>query len=188
MLNPWFARSFTFLLWTVAAGSATFWALQNIYSTSKHTTSPAKIATLPSASSTSTQNVSQKVALALGAKNPAPLTAAGMASAEQARFQLQGVLAVGDKSGAALIAVDGKLAKPFRVGSAVDPNLQLVSIKGRTASLGQNGVVAFTLELPVRRANQGINPMMNRNAAPSIPIAAPPTDAPGAASTPPNPA
>ncbi len=51
------------------------------------------------------------------------------------RFVLQGVLAENSGAGAALIAVDGKLAKPFRVGSEVIAGYTLESVKSRVATL-----------------------------------------------------
>jgi general secretion pathway protein C len=54
----------------------------------------------------------------------------------------------------ALIAVDGKPARPFRVGATIDEGLVLQAVEGRRARLGP-GVDApstLTLELPpVRR-------------------------------------
>jgi general secretion pathway protein C len=76
--------------------------------------------------------------------------------AMQARLQLQGVLAVGSQQGAALISVDGKPAKPYRVGSAIEDGLQVTSVKARSVSIGQNGAEAFTLELPKQDVNLGL--------------------------------
>ncbi|MBK6593938.1 MAG: hypothetical protein IPG23_15055 [Burkholderiales bacterium] len=61
-----------------------------------------------------------------------------------------GVIAAGPKGGAALIAVDGKPPKPFRVGASVDGNLVLQSVAARRATLaaGVDGPAQMTLELP----------------------------------------
>ena len=56
------------------------------------------------------------VARVLGARAQVAMPQASIAS----RFVLQGVVAVAPGGGAALIAVDGKPARPFRVGSAVE--------------------------------------------------------------------
>jgi general secretion pathway protein C len=69
------------------------------------------------------------------------------------RFSLVGVVARPSHSGAALISVDGKPAKPFRVGAAVEPGLLLLSVEPRRAALGPTvgGPPAFVLELPPLR-------------------------------------
>jgi general secretion pathway protein C len=66
------------------------------------------------------------------------------------RFQLQGVMAGGPDAGAALIAVDGKPAKPFRVGTLVADGLLLQLVQGRRISLGasMDGPQTLVLELP----------------------------------------
>ena len=66
---------------------------------------------------------------------------------------LVGVLAGGANQGAALIAVDGKAAKPFRVGATVAEGLVLQSVQGRRVNLGAGGdaTAALTLELPARK-------------------------------------
>jgi general secretion pathway protein C len=63
---------------------------------------------------------------------------------------LLGVLADRQHGGAALISVDGKAAKPYRVGAPVDGNLVLQSVAGRRAVLaaGVDGPAQMTLELP----------------------------------------
>jgi general secretion pathway protein C len=63
---------------------------------------------------------------------------------------LVGVLADSLHGGAALISVDGKAAKPYRVGAMVDGNLVLQSVAARQAVLaaGADGSAQVTLELP----------------------------------------
>ena len=69
------------------------------------------------------------------------------------RFQLQGVMAGGPNAGAALIAVDGKLAKPYRVGAVVADGMVLQSAEGRRVTLGaaMDGSQALVLELPAKK-------------------------------------
>jgi general secretion pathway protein C len=69
------------------------------------------------------------------------------------RFQLQGVMAGDASQGAALLAVDGKAAKPFRVGAVVADGLVLQSAQGRRVSLGAttNGPPTLELELPLKK-------------------------------------
>ena len=65
-------------------------------------------------------------------------------------YTLVGVLADSQHGGAALIAVDGKAAKPYRVGAVVDGTLVLQSVAGRRAVLAASvdGPAQMTLELP----------------------------------------
>jgi len=69
------------------------------------------------------------------------------------RFQLQGVLAGNASQGAALIAVDGKPAKPYRVGATVAEGWVLQAVQGRRVSLGAtlDGPQMLSLELPVKK-------------------------------------
>jgi general secretion pathway protein C len=76
-----------------------------------------------------------------------------------ARFQLIGVVSprgAGDSSqGLALIAVDGKPAKAYRVGSVVDGQTVLQSVRARGAALGPRGgsaQVALEIAPPVAAA------------------------------------
>jgi general secretion pathway protein C len=72
---------------------------------------------------------------------------------EASRFKLLGVVAappaVSRAQGVALIAVDGKMARAFRVGAAVDGDLVLQSVQPRAVSIGPRGSEArVSLELP----------------------------------------
>ena len=83
----------------------------------------------------------------LGASS-GPLAAVPVA-AVASRFTLLGVLAGRDSGGAALIAVDGKPARPVRVGGTLEEGLVLQSLSGRTAVLGadRDGPGTVTLEI-----------------------------------------
>ncbi len=155
MIEIWITRLITFLLWAWVAGTATFWTLQNRGAGANNSDIVSAASTTPAltqASPVQEANLVGKIALALGAKTPAAESLAGgtggTAGAVQARLQLQGVLSVNNKSGAALIAVDGKPAKPYRVGSVVDSGWELLSVEARSATIGQNQKEAFTLEMP----------------------------------------
>jgi general secretion pathway protein C len=85
------------------------------------------------------------------------------------RFSLVGVAAQGARHGAALVSVDGKPAKPYRVGAQLDEGIVLQSVQGRKAVLASaaNGQPVLTLELPLpTQPATGQRP-------PPIPIAAP---------------
>lgn len=91
------------------------------------------------------------VARALGGGQAPSAAEPGTAPASDSRrFALVGVLAGTASGGAALISVDGKPARPYRVGAAVDERLVLQSVQGRRASLGTSMVAPaeITLELP----------------------------------------
>lgn len=86
----------------------------------------------------------------LGADPVAQVAALPPASA---RFQLVGVVAprgaFPSREGVALIAVDGKQPKAYRVGATIEDNLVLQSVAQRGASLGpRNGAATVALDIP----------------------------------------
>jgi general secretion pathway protein C len=87
------------------------------------------------------------------------------------RFALSGVVADPSKQGAALISIDGKPPRPFRVGSSVGDNYVLQSVGLRSATIGTqaDGPAAFTLQLPVRAPISVSSPGL-----PAVPMSAPP--------------
>jgi general secretion pathway protein C len=89
------------------------------------------------------------LARSLGAAPVQVVAAPSLAS----RFQLLGVLTGGPYAGAALMAVDGKPAKPFRVGAVVADGLVLQSVQGRRVNLGValDGAPTLTLDLPIKK-------------------------------------
>jgi general secretion pathway protein C len=112
------------------------------------------------------------------------------------RFALWGVIAYGTSRGAALISVDGKPPRPWRVGAQLGEGYVLQSVGLRAATLGASvdSAPAFTLQLPVRapinlnRPASAQSPGSVLSVGPSIPfmtplppVMAPP---PGAAPTP----
>ncbi len=82
----------------------------------------------------------------------APVQAAAAPTAAS-RFQLLGVLDAGPDAGAALMVVDGRPAKPYRVGALVTDGLLLQSAQGRRVSLGASvdGPSTLVLELPAKK-------------------------------------
>jgi general secretion pathway protein C len=147
MTTLWTVKIITFLLWALAAGSATFWILQNV-NAGANDSGNANATSAARANAAQEPSLTPQVAAALGAKNSVAPTAAGALTAVQARFQLQGVMAVGTKQGTALISADGKPAKPYRVGSAIEEGLEVTAVAARSASVGSNGRTTFTLALP----------------------------------------
>ncbi|MDP2769890.1 MAG: type II secretion system protein N [Giesbergeria sp.] len=137
----WGVRLTTLAIWALAAASAAYWGLRLSVGT------PGSAA--PAVSSATVAPDAQAMARLLGAVvAPVPVAAAS------SRFALVGVLAGRNSGGgAALIAVDGKPAKPYRVGSAIDTGLVLQSLGPRQAHLGAaaEGPAALTLEMPQRK-------------------------------------
>ena len=124
------------VLWAVVAFSATSWVLRGSGNDMASSLSTPEEERTLEADATAT-------ARSLGLVAAGPVAAPALAS----RFQLVGVIAGGPTQGAALIAVDGKPAKPFRVGAPVAEGLVLQSVQGRRVALGPGGDAAATLTL-----------------------------------------
>ena len=139
--NPWPVRLATLALWALAAASVVGWGLR--------LSAPVS----PPAAPTSPLPVAapdvQAIARLLGAV-PGAAPVAGAPASAASRYALVGVLADRDgRHGAALIAVSGQPAKPFRVGAQVDGDLVLQALAPREARLGPAGAAAtLTLTLP----------------------------------------
>jgi general secretion pathway protein C len=135
----WGIRLATLVLAALAALSATYWALKSTHANSVSAAAPA--AGFPGVDP-------QALARALGGGGM--VAAAGAPVVQSTAYVLVGVLADRQHGGAALIAVDGKAAKPYRVGAAVEGNLVVQSVVGRRAVLAtsMDGPAQMTLELP----------------------------------------
>ena len=140
----WPAATTTLGVWALAAASVVFWGLR-LASPSDGLAPPpvagVAVATIDSAA----------VAQLFGA--PSDKTAAAVATPQAAsRFVLLGVVADSARQGAALIAVDGKPARPFRVGSRLVDGYVLQSVSVRSAALGGSvgSPTAITLQLPAQ--------------------------------------
>jgi general secretion pathway protein C len=145
MQGKWALRLLTFGVWALAAASIAFWGLRFMASQSLTVAAPAPASTTVAADP-------QSVAKLLGAGLVAAVAGAPAVSAPS-RVALLGVIAARSSAGTALIAVDGKPARPYRVGSQVDEGLVLQSVAPRKAVLGPAGSTAgaITLELPALR-------------------------------------
>jgi general secretion pathway protein C len=129
------------LVWCAVAFSAVTWGLRW-----------SATGAAPSNASTAAQGLPEvDVSAAARTLGAAPVAAAAPTLAS--RFQLQGVMAGGPNAGAALMAVDGKAAKPFRVGAVVTDGLVLQSVQGRRVTLGaaMDGPQSLVLELPAKK-------------------------------------
>ncbi len=138
-LQVWGIRLATLVLAALAALSGTYWVLKSTHANSVSTAA---------ASAGFAGLDPQALARALGGGGTQ--AAAGESVVVGTAYALVGVLADSRHGGAALIAVDGKAAKPYRVGAFVDGNLVVQSVVGRRAVLAvsMEGPAQMTLELP----------------------------------------
>jgi general secretion pathway protein C len=136
------ARLSAFVIWALVAASAVFWGLRLM---ARSPQAPAYTVSVGDAAS-----VGGDLTRLLG--TPPVAAAATVATPEiAARFRLTGVMAPKPPAtqGVALIAVDGKLPRAFRVGAPIDGDLVLQSVSLRTAAIGPpQGTTAVVLELP----------------------------------------
>jgi general secretion pathway protein C len=137
--SKWSLRGLTLVVWALAAASLAYWGLRLM-------ARPGALAPAPLAASVAATPDPAVVARLLGATPAQAVPQASLAS----RFALSGVVAGAPGGGAALIAVDGQPARPFRVGSVVEEGLVLQSATARQATLGQkrDGPALLTLDMP----------------------------------------
>jgi general secretion pathway protein C len=149
MRQNWTIRLATFFIWLVAAASGVYWALKFVQGTS----TPANAAVVAPAPASGIDTA----ALAKGLGGGAPSSVAARpdavvaSSINASRFVLTGV--VKGRSGGqslALIAVDAKPAKPYRIGAQVADGMVLKSVENRQALLAASlqAPTAVTLDLP----------------------------------------
>lgn len=146
--SRWWLRITTFLLAGLAAASAAYWVL-------KWSASVPPGQTVALVFPSPTQSDPRAVARLLGGgQNNSP---AAQLSSAASHFKLTGVVADRQKNGYALISVDGKPAKPYRVGAPVNDALVLHSVAPRSASLATSldAPATVTLELPTLALSQG---------------------------------
>lgn len=154
----WLSRLITFGLAAVAAASAVFWALQ--WSGAVAVTPVVAVEGLSPVTTDTTA-----VVRALGGAGSASLSSSGASSTALAssRFALTGVVASNSQHGAALIALDGKPAKPYAVGARVGEDWVLQAVQPRRAVLVPVGAAdapsvgrdtAVVLELPLSAQRQ----------------------------------
>jgi len=139
------ARLFTVLIWTLVAASATFWGFKLF------TGVPAARPDVAAGSGSESNLPSSSDLVRLLGGSALGNTAAAQVPAMNSRFRLAAIIAAprASGSGVALISVDGKAARVFRVGATIDGNIVLQSVGARSASIGPTqGVPAVVLELP----------------------------------------
>ena len=133
-------KALAFAFAALAALSASYWVLK---STQTHSVSIASAT--PDAAPVLEPGA---VARALGVARTAGSQGAG-ATESRPNLVLLGVVAKGTRSGAALISIDAKPAKPYLVGSAINDQWVLQSVSARSAVLASrvDGLAQTTLEL-----------------------------------------
>lgn len=159
------ARLTSAVVWAVVAAAAAYWGLQ-LFARGPAAPAHAVAAPAPQPPAADWRRLfGVDVVPVLAAAEPA-------APPPDARFQLIGVVAprVGAVApGVALIAVDGKPARAFRVGAAVDGETVLQAVQSRGASLGpRGGPVRVALQLPAA-PSVGAAPALPVPGNPSLP-------------------
>ncbi|MDP1649978.1 MAG: hypothetical protein Q8M01_17500 [Rubrivivax sp.] len=164
------ARWLTFLVWALAAASALAWGLQ-IFVRPPSTPTPAVVADTGTA-------VRGDLTRLLGVDAASALAQAAPEAAADARFRLVGVVSPRSpkaaREGLALIAVDGKPPRAYRVGAAVDGLHVLQGVDARGATLGPRGgaaLIALKLPPPAPAATGVLPPATGPGASvvPSLP-------------------
>ena len=140
------ARIAAFVVWAAVAACIAFWGLRILV-----TPRPAPSQTQPVSSTDSLRgDVTRLFAAGAVPAAAAGATEPGLAS----RFKLIGVMAPkegerGREQGIALIAVDEKPPRAYRVGARIDNALVLQSVARRSATIGPSqGAPAVQLDLP----------------------------------------
>jgi general secretion pathway protein C len=135
----WAPRVTTFSVAALAAASMTYWVLKWSVSTELQLAPVAMVDDAPVDSLALVRLLGGASAVSVASASPSA----------SSRFALLGVLAGGGSRGTALISVDGKTAKPYKVGGVVADNLVLQSVAARRAVLaaGANAAPELMLEM-----------------------------------------
>ena len=143
--SPWLPRLAAFALSALAAASAVYWGLKW---PGQQITSPTTV--LPGQEVPAIDPLTLARALGGGVASVIA-TAEPVVSTAASRLTLMGVVATSKQAGVALISIDGKPARPYRVGAVVEDGLVLQSVGPRRAALSTsaNGPPSMTIELPL---------------------------------------
>src|SRR5436853_178173 len=136
------ARLSAFVIWALVAACAVFWGLRLV--------AHARSAPAHTVAVGDTVPARADLTRLFGAPT-VDATPAVATPAAGSRFQLTGVMApkVPGGPGIALIAVDGKTPRAYRVGAAIDGDLVLQSVSHRSVSIGPaRGSPLVVLEMP----------------------------------------
>ncbi len=140
-------RFAAFILWAAVAACAAYWGLRVFVSPRPVPSQAQPVSSAGALRGDAARLFASPIASAAAIGGP---TEPALAS----RFKLVGVMAPKssdrrDGQGIALIAVDGKPPRPYRVGARLDTALVLQSVASRSADIGPvQGAPAVRLELP----------------------------------------
>jgi len=148
MADTWAPRILTLLAWALAAWSVTFWALQ-FQGAAPSAAAPAP----PPAQALAAEpaDVAKVFGPPIETKAPEPVAVAVPVVAvvdPATRFALSGVVASLAPDGVALLSVEGRPARPYRVGASIDNAYTLKSVTSRSAVLVEKASgTTFTVAL-----------------------------------------
>lgn len=154
MRKNWLIPLATFALWLLAAAGGVYWALKFVQGTA--TPANAAVVTSTPVAAVDSQALARGFGGGLGAIATAAVSpvAAPTGGIVASRFVLSGV--VEDKTAQqslALIAVDGKPARPYRVGAQLAEGVVLASVQRRQALLSPNTGKAGAVTLELAKPN-----------------------------------
>lgn len=175
MRKNWIIRLTTFGLWLLAAASVVYWTLRFVQGTA----TPAHAAVVTALPNATVDSLALARSLGGGLANAtSTLVVSAQPSPPDAinatRFVLTGVVSGRlAHQGIALIGVDAKPARPYRVGAQVAEGTLLKSVQGRQAVLAsiKGKAPALTLELPKLGSSSSIG--TPTSASPAVAPAAP---------------
>ena len=137
-------RLSAFMVALLLAASVVFWVLRWPRADAAGQRPP-----LPVASEDLPPAPAGAVARLLGTEAVAVVAAPDAAS----RFRLTGIVALPAGQGVALLSIDGKPARPYRVGSQLEEGWMLQSVEKRRVALASDAraPVSFHLDLPAKQ-------------------------------------
>jgi general secretion pathway protein C len=161
------SRLVAMVIWAAAAASAVFWGYRLFVK-------PAAVPPQATVAVAGAPTVGGDLTRLFGAPAPVAPPPTEAAAPADARFKLVGVVApvAGQRSGLALISVDGKAARAVGIGGVVDGDLAVRSVSHRRVELGpRGGGNTMALELPaLPEAARGT---LESAAAGAVPMPAP---------------
>ena len=174
------SRLVAMAVWAAVAASAVFWGYRLFVK-------PTAVPPQASVAVAGAPAVGGDLTRLFGA--PAPLEAPPSEGAPpaDARFKLVGVVApvAGQRSGLALISVDGQAARAIGIGGVVDGDLAVVSVSHRRVELGaRGGGGTVALELPALPEPARGTPDSAGALTPPVPVPAPAAQPYGALAAP----
>lgn len=161
MAHKWLLRFVTLAAWLAASASATYWSLKFAGASQPPVKATEIAASTPREAPADLARLFGPPVVAPSAA-PSAAASAAPSSAPQmidpgARFALVGVVANQANAGVALIAVDGKAARPYRVGSQIEDSHTLKSVALRSATLTPlaqpDALLTLELAAPVSAAS-----------------------------------